>query len=49
LLGDGPEDRIDIGNVGNPRGVDSDRQPGRAGDDAKKNKWLPKDTRIQSA
>src|SRR5262249_42756779 len=49
LLGDGPEDRIDIGNIDNPRGIDGNRQPGRAGNDSKKDKWLEQDPRIQSA
>jgi hypothetical protein len=47
-LGDGPEDRIDVGNIGNPRGIDSNRQPGCAGHDPKQDKRLQKDTRIQS-
>jgi hypothetical protein len=49
LLGDGPEDRVDVGNIGNPRGIDSNREPDRAGNESKKDEWLQKDTRIQSA
>jgi len=38
LLADGPEDRIDVGNIGDPRGMDRNRQPGRAGNDSKNDK-----------
>ena len=38
VLGESPQDGIDVGNIGDPRGVDSNRQPGRAGNDAKKDK-----------
>jgi hypothetical protein len=48
LRADSPEDRIDVGNIGNPRGIDSNRQPGHAGSDSKKDKRLQKDTPIQS-
>jgi hypothetical protein len=48
LRADSPEDRVDVGNIGNPRGIDSNRQSGRAGNDSKKDKLLQKDTRIQS-
>ena len=40
LLGDGPEDRIDVGNIGDPRGMDGYREPGRAGDDSEKDKGI---------
>ena len=40
LLGDGPEDRIDVGNIGDPRGMDRNRQPGRAGNDSEKDKRI---------
>lgn len=39
-LGEGPEDRIDVANIGDPRGIDSNRQPGRAGNDSKKDKRI---------
>ena len=39
-LGDSPEDRIDIDNIGDPRGMDSNRQSGRAGNDSKKDKRI---------
>ncbi len=38
VLHDGPEDRIDVGNIGDPRSIDGNRQPGGAGTDAKKDK-----------
>lgn len=41
LLSDGPEDRVDINNIGDPRGIDGNRQPRRAGDDSEKDKWIP--------
>jgi hypothetical protein len=47
LLGDSPEDRIDVDNIGNPRGIERNRQPGRAGNDSNEDKRLQKDTRIQ--
>ena len=42
LRADGPENRMDVGNIGDPRGLDRNRQPGRAGNDS------DKDKRIQS-
>jgi hypothetical protein len=41
LLSDGPEDGMDNGNTGDPRGIDGNRQPRRAGDEPKKGKRIP--------
>lgn len=38
LLCDGPEDGMDVGNIGDPRGIDGKRQPGLACGDSKKHK-----------
>ena len=46
VLGDGMEDGIDVGNIGNPCGMDGNGQPGRAGNDSKQDKRLQKDPRI---
>ena len=40
LPGDSPENRIDVGNVGDPGGMDGDGQPGRAGDDAEQDERI---------
>ena len=40
MLGDRPEDRIDVGDIGDPRGIDGNRKPCRTGNDAKKDKRI---------
>jgi hypothetical protein len=40
LLGDSPEDRVDVRDIGDPRGIDRNSQPGRAGNDSKKDKQI---------
>ena len=39
---------MDVDNIGDPRGINSNRQPGRARNDAKKDKRLQQGTRIPS-
>jgi glycosyltransferase involved in cell wall biosynthesis len=43
LLADSTEDRIDVGNIDDPRGIDGNRHPGRTGNGSKEDK------RVQSA
>jgi acetylornithine deacetylase/succinyl-diaminopimelate desuccinylase-like protein len=39
-LGESPEDRMDIGDIGDPRGTEGNRQPGRAGHDSEQDKRI---------
>ena len=39
---------MDVDNIGDPRGIDSNRDPGRPGNDAKEDKRLQQDTQIPS-
>ena len=40
---------MDVDNIGDPRGIDGNRDSGRPGNDAKKDKRLQQDTRIRSS